>query len=280
VKSRSKIFCWKEYNLVKTLVSIEVDLASSLAVRFVCQLGGLMKMEIYPVYVKESLPHEAVVGAGWASRTWEKEMIEEGKREISELISAEQDFCAVLKEPRVIYGDREAELLKIMQTEDFDLYVEGVHFAWLPGDLYRRIHAWLCHRLNSPLLLVRTLRKVNQVQLLCLDPNGTKALGMLFQRIWKGCSVPLVLTHPSRQATSEDTRVFRLAIDNAKALLEQSGCMVVVQDSFPANPGNDAAEALQNEGLVAIAVDRSVKKDGEELQWLNLVRTSSLLTFY
>ena len=56
--------------------------------------------------------------------------------------------------------------------------------------------------------------------------------------------------------------------------------MVVVQDSFPANPGNDAAEALKDQGLVAIAIDRSVKKDGEELQWLNLIRTSSMLAFY
>jgi hypothetical protein len=239
-----------------------------------------MEMEIYPVYVKESLPHEAVVGAGWVSRIWEKEIIEEGKREISELISVEQDFCAVLKEPRVIYGDREAELLKIMQTGDFDLYVEGVHFAWSPAELYKRIHARLHQRLNSPFILVRTLRKVNQVPLLCLDPDGTKALSMLFQRIWRGCSVPLVLTHPSRHTTSGDTRVFQQAIDNAKALLEESGCMVVVQDSFPANPGNDAAEALKDQGLVAIAIDRSVKKDGEELQWLNLIRTSSMLAFY
>ena len=63
-----------------------------------------------PVYVKESPPHESVMGAGWASRTWEKEMVQQGKAEISELITAEKDFCPVLREPRVIYGDREAEL--------------------------------------------------------------------------------------------------------------------------------------------------------------------------
>jgi hypothetical protein len=265
--------------VIKTLVSIEVDLASSLAVRFVCQLGGLMKMEIHPVYVKESLSRDAVVGAGWASRTWEKEIIEEGKQEIGELIGAEQDSCAILKEPRVIYGDKETELLKISQTEAFDLYVEGVHFPWSQADLYKRIHAKLYQKLHSPLILVRTLRKVNQVSLLCLDPEGTKALGEVFQRIWSGCSVPLVLTHSSGESASKDPSGFREALDNTKALLEHCGCTVILRDGFPASPGNDAAEALKDQGLVAISIERSVKKDSEVLQWLHLIRTSALLTF-
>ncbi len=238
-----------------------------------------MKIEIHPVYVKESLPHESVVGAGWTSRTWEKEIIEQGKTEIAEMISAEQDFCAVLKEPRVIYGDRESELLKIAQTEDFDLYVEGVHFSWTPTDLYKRIHGNLYQRLHSPVILVRTLRKVNQVSLLCLDPDGTKAMSKLFQRIWTNCNVPLVLTHPAGDAATGDMIALREAVDNSKAILEQSGC-VVAQDELPAHPGNDAAEALKDQGLVVIAIGTSLKKGGEALQWLNLVKTSSLLVFH
>ncbi len=87
----------EEFNVIKTLVSIELDLVSSLAIRFACQLGSLMDAEIHPVYVKESSPHDSVWGAGWASRTWEKEMVQQGKAEIAELITAEMDFCPVLK---------------------------------------------------------------------------------------------------------------------------------------------------------------------------------------
>ena len=39
--------------MIKTLVAIEVDLASSMAIRYACQLGNLVDMELYPVYVKE-----------------------------------------------------------------------------------------------------------------------------------------------------------------------------------------------------------------------------------
>ena len=38
--------------MIKTLVAIEVDLASSMAIRYACQLGNLVDVELYPVYVK------------------------------------------------------------------------------------------------------------------------------------------------------------------------------------------------------------------------------------
>ncbi len=266
--------------MIKTLVSIEVDLASSLAVRFACQLGGLMEIEIHPVYVKESPPLESAMGAGWASRTWEREMIEQGKEEISELISAEKDFCPVLGEPRVIYGDREAELLKITHLENFDLYVEGVHFPWTPGDLYKRIHSKLYQKLPATPVLVRTLRKINHVLLLCLDAAGTEALCALFQKIWKNCLVPLTLAYPTADTAQTQSEALRQAVENARRILEESGCAVHVQDGFPVRPELDAAEALKDHGLVAMALERNVKKDTPELAWLNLVKTSSLLAFH
>ena len=157
--------------MIKTLVSIEVDLASSLAIRFACQLGALIPMEVHPVYVKEFASDGSLVGAGWASRTLEREMIQEGKDEISEMITAEMDFCPALNEPRVIYGDREAELLKIMQMEEFGLYVEGSHFSWNATAIYKRLHSKFYKRLTFPVVWVRALRKVNQVLILCLNPD-------------------------------------------------------------------------------------------------------------
>ena len=48
--------------MIKTLVSIEVDLAASRAIRFACQLGNFMEMEIHPVYIKEAPPREMSMG--------------------------------------------------------------------------------------------------------------------------------------------------------------------------------------------------------------------------
>jgi hypothetical protein len=68
--------------MIKTLVAIEVDLASSMAIRYACQLGNLINMELYPVYVKEPPPEVPTTGVGWVRRTWEREIVAAGKEEI------------------------------------------------------------------------------------------------------------------------------------------------------------------------------------------------------
>jgi len=55
---------------------------------------------------------------------------------------------------------------------------------------------------------------------------------------------------------------------------------VSVRDGLLDGPSPAAAEALKDEGLVALAVRRNIKKEDPELQWLKLVRTSSLLVFH
>lgn len=265
--------------MIKTLVSIEVDLTSSLAIRFACQLGALSKMEIHPVYVKKSAPHESVVGAGWTSRTWEKEMVEQGKKEISDLIAAEMDFCPVLKDTRVIYGEKESELSKITRTEHFDLYVEGIHFSWTPHEIWKHLHGKLYQGLSCPLILVRAPRKINQVRLLCLDVDGTTTLGELFQKVWKNCPVPLIFSCPTGHMDESEIGPVREAVQEARGLLEEAGCTVRVQEDLWRDPDQASAEVMKEDGLVAISVERPVRKDAVALDWLSLVKTSSLLSF-
>jgi hypothetical protein len=265
--------------VIRSLVSIEVDLASSLAIRFACQLGALMEMEINPVYVKKSVSHESVVGAGWVSRTWEREMIEDGKKEIAEMISSERNFCPVLNEPRVVYGDREAELLRIMLGERFDLFVEGAHFSWNPGEIHKRLHTKLYQRLEHPLIFVRALREIHEVLVLCLNSKGSQILSKAFREIWSGCSTPLRLVCPPQDsAQSRDNELLKSVSDAAEALRE-SGCLVSMDDAVA--PNHEALmEMLQNCGLVAISVERGATKDSSEIGWLNLTKTSSLVAFY
>jgi hypothetical protein len=265
--------------VIRTLVSIEVDLASSLAIRFACQLGALMEMEINPVYVKESVSHESSVGAGWVSRTWEREMIEDGKKEIAEMIASERNFCPVLNEPKVVYGDREAELLKIVQGERFDLFVEGAHFSWDPGEIHKRLHAKLYQRLEHPLVIVRTLREIDEVLVLCLNTKGTQALSKALAKIWSGCSTPLRLVClPLDPAQSRDNELLK-TVREAAETLRGSGCSVRVDDAVA--PNSEAlVETLENYGLVAVAVEKGATKDSDEMRWLNLTKTSSLVAFY
>ena len=261
--------------MIKTLVSIEVDLASSLAIRFACQLGGSIDVEIHPLYVKESLSHDSFRGAGWASRTWQREMIEKGKEEISKMIAPEMDFCPKLSDPRVIYGDRHSEVSKVAQEGQFDLYIEGVDFLWNHAELYKLAHTKFYQRLTCPLILVQSLKKMKHVLLLCLDIGGTEALTSTFEKIWKGSSVPLVLTYPASQETGLKEKVLE-----STGILEQAGCIVEQREMDPEVFSKPTEGDLKDYGFVAIGLDRAVRKDNFELEWLSLVKTASLIAFY
>ena len=144
--------------MLKTLVAIEVDLASSFAIRYACDLGNLIPMELYPVYVKAPPPEVPVTGTGWVRHTWEREIVAMGKEEIQEMLASEQESCPMLQPPRVIYGDRDYELAKIESQEAFDLYVEGAPYPFNPANIQRRLHAKFYQKLACPLIWLRGLR--------------------------------------------------------------------------------------------------------------------------
>ena len=266
--------------MIKTLVSIEVDLSSSLAIRFACRLGGSLEMEIYPLYVKDAPPYESAIGAGWARRTWEKEIIRTGEKEISELIRPEMDYCPVLKEARVICGDRESEVLKIVNEEKFDCLVEGVHFPWVPQTMLKQIHSKLRRQVSAPLILVRSLAKLDRVALLCLDVKGTQILTTLFQGLWRNCAVPLALNYPPANSPGDGNEKLVEAVRAGERLLNESGRNVRIEELPSPTPAGAADKALEDYGLVAVAAERDIHKDSQELQWLSLVKNAALLAFH
>jgi hypothetical protein len=263
----------EEANVIKTLVSVDVDLVSSLALRFACQLGGVLPLEVQPMYVKEGASRETIMHVGWASRTWEREMVQEGKQEISELISAEQDYCLVLKEPKVAYGDRETELLKAIQSDGFGLYVEGGHTPWNATTLYKQLHSKLHQRLDCPVVIVRALRKLEEVLVLCLDPDCTAALAKVFGGLWSQCPVPIVLAVPHNGGSGKD----RERLMECLRSWEELGVKTTVKPDFPSIESGHAEEAMKHYGLVAIATKKEIGKDSLALHWLSLVRTSCLV---
>ncbi len=259
---------------MRALVSIEIDLASSYAFRYACQLGNLIKMEIHPAYVKGYDPQEPLTGVGWVRRTWEKEVVEKGRQEIAELMASELEACPTLAEPRVIYGDREPELLKIMGQENFDLYVEGAPYPFTPASVYQRLHLKFYQRLACPLIWLRGVRPINQALVLCLDRPGTKALSEAFQRLWTGCPAPLHLAFPAGQAE------LKAMVTQAQEALSATGCQVSLLEPLPAVTPEAMAGLQKDYGLVGLALERSLKKDQATLEWLPEVKAPLLVALH
>ena len=263
--------------MIKALVSIEVDLAASRTIRFACQLGNFMPVELHPVYIKESPPRELSIGSGWARHHWEQELIKDGQKEISEWIASEIDYSPVVKlmEPRVVYGDRDAELLKIMEQEPFDLYVEGARFPWNQTMLYQKIHSRLFQRAPMPIALAPVLRKMHRLLVPCLDAAGTRALGQAVQKFWSGCSLPVSLSLLKGQEA-----VLQPEVKRVREALEKASCQVGPDEVFTAFPSPPTDEYLRAYGLVALALERGGSKDDPRLEWLSRFKAPLLLVLY
>ncbi len=262
--------------MIKTLVAIEVDLASSMAIRYACQLGSLIQMELYPVYVKAPPPEVPSVGTGWVRHTWERELVEMGKEEIQEMLASEMETCPLMQEPRVIYGDREYELQKIMEQEKYNLYVEGAPYPFTAANIYQRLHAKFYQRLNRPLIWLRMLRKINQVLLVCPDAVRARILARVMQNLWPGCAIPIHAAIPPGQAPE----ALRQEVQKALEALTAAGCTAVLKDDLPWAEGGPAPEVMKDYGLVGAAPERALRKDSPELQWLSQVKAPLLLALH
>jgi len=246
--------------MLKTLVAIEVDLASNMAIRYACHLGNLVPMELYPVYVKQPPFDFPMTGVGWARRTWEREIVTAGREEIQEMLEAEMDSCPVLKEPRVIYGDREIELLKILERESFDLYIEGAPYPFNPATIVQRLHQKLYQRISIPFIWLRTLRKVNQILVPAMQEEAIKATVPVISKLMAGSNIPIHIGILNKNLME--------AAVAAKEELSRSGHDSVITEIADLTP----QEATKNYGMVVVNLDRAVKKDNAFLQWVAQVK--------
>jgi hypothetical protein len=262
--------------VIKALVSIDVDLAASRTIRFACQLGYFMPVELHPVYIKEAPPRELSIGSGWARHHWEKELIQEGTAEISEWMASEIDYSPEVKvmEPRVVCGDRDAELLRFMEAEPFDLYVEGARFPWNQAMLYQQIHSRLFQKAPA-IALAPVLRKIYRLLILGLDAGGTQALAEVLPRLWSKCSIPVTLGLLEGQEQS-----LQPAAQRIHQALGAVQCQVDQEEVFSFFPAPPPDEYLRKYGLVALALEQGISKDSPYLEWLSRFKVPLLLVLY
>ena len=69
--------------LINTLISLNADLASSIALRYSCRLMELTQMRVQPIHVEEVDKEGYPPGSGWVRSTWERGLQQTAQEEIS-----------------------------------------------------------------------------------------------------------------------------------------------------------------------------------------------------
>jgi len=179
--------------MIKTLVSINADLASSIALRYACQLANLTGMLLQTMHVVEPEQEGHSPGTGWVRRTWEKGLLETAQGEISRLLDAERAAFPGLGVPRMSVGVREDELLRELEEESYDLFVEGLLYSFDSSYFHKKLRSRLYREAPSSILLVKNLVSPKKVALLLEDEVAIRSMISSFLKIIDGAEMEIDL---------------------------------------------------------------------------------------
>jgi len=275
--------------MINTLVSLDADLASSIAFRYSCRLTQLVDMHLQTIHVEEVEKEGYPPGSGWVRSTWEKGLLQTAQEEISQLINTEKSNCPPLDNAIVRIGDREEVLLREIEDNAYDLLLEGVLNSFDAQLFNQKVRSKLYKLARCPIVLVKNLVTPDRVALLMGDSQDAEVLVATFIKLFAQSRVNVDLVGFSvkkpgeaeiKQAFTEDAepslQPLGKLLDAAAAQLAEhgwtSGEKWIVRD-HPKTIG----ELLDEYGLVAACIAGSAAKKNVILDLLSRVPSATLL---
>jgi hypothetical protein len=279
-----------EDGMINTLISLNADLASSIAFRYACRLTACMDMRLQIIHVEEVDKEGFPPGSGWVRSTWEKGLLETAREDISQLINTEKNACPPLDATILRIGDQDDELLHEIEDKSYDLLLEGVLSSFHGQQFYKKIRSRLYKFAPCPILLVKNLADPRHVALLLADAADAAALVPVCLKMFDPQKTSLDLIHfafktpgqPSftgqieaNAAPAGREEAFKL-LETAKAGLAEKGwtpqATWAIQDS-----SEKIGEFLSAYGMIGACIPHHVHKDSLMLDLLGRIPSATLL---
>jgi hypothetical protein len=189
--------------MIKTLVDLDENLASSIALRYVSHLSKVINLQMQIIHVEEIDPGQNAGGSGWVRRTWEKGVQDAGAAAISRLLKTEKVDCTFAGVPRIGIGDHDDEILEELVTSGHELFIEGTISTSKTGDFYKLITSKLFAKSPCPMLIVKNLIINDRVTLICGDGADHRSMIAQFGKIFQGAKLDLELIYYKFQESKE-----------------------------------------------------------------------------
>ncbi len=275
--------------MIKILVSLNADLASSIALRYICQMASMVDMDIRTIHVEEADAEGNPPGTGWVRRTWEKGLLGTAEAEISQLINAERASCPTLSSPKMIVGEREAEILRELEEGSYDLLVEGIFLSFDASHFENRMRSKLYKKMDCPLLLVKNLVALNRIALVIDDHTDLPSLVSVFSKLFEGAQLKFDLLHmilqkPGRLSFKKDAQDAASPVSGKKSsILTKTNNMLTEAGRPPSevktmrDVPSGIADSLQDYGLVMACLTRQPARKSPMLEVLSRVPSAVLL---
>jgi hypothetical protein len=192
--------------MLTTLVALDADLASSIALRYACQMANIVETALQTIHVEDAEAGGHSPGTGWVRRTWEKALLRSGEEEIAQLVQAERASCPRLPATKMVLGDRDEEILRELEREPYDLFVEGMLYTYSSANFYKKIRSALYRKAPCPVILVKNLLNLSRIVLVLDSAMDRSSAVRTFLKIFKDAAIDLDLLYFKFQNDGGTTR--------------------------------------------------------------------------
>jgi len=244
--------------MIKTLVSVDMDLASGIALRYAYQQANLINMKLQAIHVEKPNSKEKVPAGGWMRNKWEKAILDKGQEEMARLLNTAKLNSSVWGPPKVLIGDREEEIIYELQRGLYDLFIEGILASFDISDFYKLIDSRLYQNMPCPALVVRNLADVRSILLLLSGGPDFRQFISNFLKIFNGAKADLDILHYTFRESGElvfqekgESDVLR----DAESLLTDQGWPPKKTQAVQGTP-EQLARYIKDYGLIASSVHR------------------------
>ena len=273
--------------MIKTLVSLNADLASDIAFRYSLRLSQFVDMNLQAIHVEEVEGRSP--GSGWVQSTLERGLLHTAQEEITGLIKAAQSSYHTFDTPIIRVGKREDELLREIKDGSYDLFLEGILNSFSPVNFYRRLQSALYRYAPCPILLAKNMVEINKTAILLRDNTDVESLISAFLKFFTKPGLDIDLIHLSFPEPGRNGYVEKIADPGASArknagrILEDARAMLVedgrdrkdswiIQDTpYRLN------EFLSDYGLIVTRMPRNPSQKSRVMGLLSHVPTAILL---
>ncbi len=166
------------------LIALQTDLASSIAIRYVCLIENFLRFNIQVVHIPTFDENGHSPGSGWVHQTWKNAIIEYAEKGISRLVQKENFYRYSMGKPKIIPGQRNQVILKELQYQNYDFLIEGFLHSFEPDRFFKKLDSDLYRNLPCPVLMVQNLVKLDRGIQIVGTPDTILSVLPWFFKFW------------------------------------------------------------------------------------------------
>jgi hypothetical protein len=170
------------------LIALKTDLASGIAIRYVCQLEKLFRFNMQAVHIPDMDEKGHSPGGGWVHQTWEDAVIQQAKENIAKLVKEDLFYSYLTQSPKIIPGDKDQVILEEVNNNKYAFFIEGLLHSFDPETFFQKLDSDLYNTLAFPILLVKNIVNMDKGIQIAVTKDTMPSVFPWFFKIFKELS--------------------------------------------------------------------------------------------